>query len=108
MESRITTDRNSHIIEVKIKKGSKMDIVVRTPSFLFGSLFIVCGIILCLTILGAIVGLSLVTLGLLFIIGSLRFQRVECPNCYREQSVKKGFDSFICHRCNKNSLIKWN
>ncbi|MCU5668787.1 DUF5362 family protein [Bacillus cereus] len=89
MESQITADRNSHIIEVKRKKGSKMEIVVRTQSFLFGSLFIVCGIILCLTILGAIVGISLIILGLLFIIGSLRFQRLECPSCYKKQSVKK-------------------
>ncbi|WP_202822933.1 DUF5362 family protein [Bacillus cereus] len=107
MELRTTADGNSYIIEVEKKKASKKGIVARTLSFLTGSFFLIIGIILCLTIIGAIAGIPLIIFGLPFIVGSFGFQRVDCPNCNRKQTVKKGIGNFKCHSCNKNTLIEW-
>ncbi|PEQ33366.1 hypothetical protein CN467_21895 [Bacillus cereus] len=107
MDLRTTADGNSYIIEVEKKKASKKGILARLVSLSIGAFLMICGVILCLTIIGAIAGIPLVIAGLPFIVGSLGFQRVECPNCNRKQTVKKGIGNFMCHRCNKNTLIEW-
>ncbi|PDY76963.1 DUF5362 family protein [Bacillus cereus] len=107
MELRTTADGNSYIIEIEKEKASKKGIVARTLAFLTGAFFIVIGVILCLTIIGAIAGIPLIIFGLPFILGSLGYQRIECPNCKRKTKILKSADHFICHRCQKNTLIEW-
>ncbi|MDO3374681.1 hypothetical protein QJ529_18615 [Bacillus paranthracis] len=107
MELKTTADGNSYIIEVEKKKASKTGIIARTLSLLTGAFFIAIGVILCITIIGAIVGIPLIIFGLPFIVGSFGFQRIECPNCSRKQIVKKGSGKFKCQSCNKNTLIEW-
>ncbi|PHE68520.1 DUF5362 family protein [Bacillus wiedmannii] len=107
MELRTTADGNSYIIEVEKKKASKKGIIARSLTLLTGSFFILLGIILSITIIGAIVGIPLIIFGLPFVFASLGYQRVECPNCNRKQTVKKGIGNFKCHSCEKNTLIEW-
>ncbi|MED3022316.1 MULTISPECIES: DUF5362 family protein [Bacillus cereus group] len=107
MDLRTTADGNSYIIEVEMKKASKKGILARLGSLSIGVFLIVCGIILCLSIIGAIPGILLIVGGLPFIYLSLGFQLVKCPNCNKKQKIKKGGDHFICERCNKTTLIEW-
>ncbi|ARW58436.1 hypothetical protein [Bacillus phage Tavor_SA] len=79
----------------------------RVIYFLIGSVGLLISVVLCFTIIGILSGLGLAFFSALFIYSALGKQLVKCPNCSKKQPVVHKAEAFICHRCNKRSLIEW-
>ncbi len=75
-----------------------------------GSLLIILGVALSLSIIGAIFGIPLVIIGLGFIIGGplagFLVRSAECPYCKNKISIPFGRKAIDCKVCKKRLLIQ--
>ncbi|MGG2934850.1 hypothetical protein ABEO66_12100 [Bacillus pacificus] len=107
MELRKTADGQSFIIEIEKKKSSLLGTTARSLLIIAGLGAFILSIFLFISIIGILFAIPLSVISIALIAGGLGYQRIECPNCNRKQSVRKSAENFSCRKCKKNTLIDW-
>ncbi|PFB77946.1 hypothetical protein CN286_15695 [Bacillus anthracis] len=107
MELRKTTDGETFIIELQEKKSSTGNQLKRFIYFSIGILGLLVSVALFFTIIGILPAIGLAFFSVIFMYKALGKQLAKCPNCSKKQPVVHKAEAFICHRCNKRSLIEW-
>ncbi|MCU5491196.1 hypothetical protein NST86_22825 [Bacillus sp. FSL L8-0199] len=107
MELRKTADGETFIIELEEKKSSTGNQLKRLIYLSIGILGLLISVALFFTIIGILPGIGLAFFSVIFMYKAMGKQFVKCPSCNKKQPVVHKAEAFICHRCNKRTLIEW-
>jgi ribosomal protein L37AE/L43A len=93
----------SHFIPPPSSKRESVWFAGTITNFLHGSLLVTVGVLLCLTIIGAIFGIPLILAGIARIAGApaiaLGYQKVTCPYCHKTDVLEDKRDATQCKYC---------
>jgi multisubunit Na+/H+ antiporter MnhG subunit len=100
------THLNYSVIQL-VKKKSTVGTIGKVVGVTIGVCGIILGSLLCLTIVGILIGFPLMVMSLGVIASAQGFQQVTCPHCKKRQQVLKTAENFTCAKCRQVTVINW-
>ncbi len=75
----------------------------RHPLTTVGAIFIGGGILLSITLIGAIIGIPMIVIGLIVLLvkSFIKVQQIECPSCKTPNKIELSVQYFNCEQCSK-------
>lgn len=95
-------------IDVERKKSSFASGFGRVIGFTIGGLGIFLGALLCITIIGALIGFPMMIVSVGIIYMALGKQKLACPHCAKKQPVVKTAMNFTCAKCKQLTVVNWH
>lgn len=93
------------VIDVEKKKNKSG--FLRAVLFMIGGLGMFGGIVLSITIIGALIGIPMMVMSLPFFYLGLGKRQVACPHCAKKQPVLQTAENFTCAKCRQLTIINW-
>lgn len=95
------------IIDVEKKDSSALGWIGRITAILLGAFGLLIGSLLCLTIIGILLGFPLMVLSLPVLMTGIGKQRVDCPHCKKKNYVLSTAENLTCPKCRNLTVINW-
>jgi len=89
------------------KKRGVGSLFLRICSFMFGLFLWLCALGFSATLIGIILAIPLFIGGASFILGSLGFNGVTCPNCFHKNYIYRKAVNLRCRLCKNTYIIEW-